>query len=79
MAAKITKRKITIDFINKYFKTGMAEGKITKEEHDAFIQFVKDTYAGKKTLEKTNKIKAKFIADYFPQLNDEDIGAGDFI
>lgn len=75
----MTKRKITIDFINKYFAKELKEGRITKEEKAQWLDFVKQEYAGGKTLKATNTIKAHFIELYFPQLNTEDVGTGDFI
>lgn len=75
----MTKRKITIDFINKYFAKGLKDGKITEEAKTEWLAFVREKYAGGKTLKATNEIKAHFIELYFPQLNDEDVGTGDFI
>ena len=78
----MTKRKVTIDFINKYFAKGLKEGKITEEDKAKWLDFVKKTYAEAeegKVLKATNAIKAHFIELYFPELNTEDIGTGDFI
>lgn len=75
----MTKRKVTIDFINKYFAKGLKEGKITEEDKAKWLDFVKAEYAGGKTLKATNNIKKHFIELYFPELNSEEIGTGDFI
>lgn len=83
----MTKRKVTIDFINKYFAKGLKEGKITEKEKAKWLDYVRKTYSEAekgedekaKLLKATNQIKAHFIELYFPELNTEDIGTGDFI
>ena len=75
----MTKRKVTIDFINKYFAKGLKEGNITEEDKATWLDFVKNEYAGGKSLKATNNIKAHFIELYFPELNSEEVGTGDFI
>lgn len=85
--AEITRRKITRDYINKFFKDGLKKGTITKEEHDKWLAFVKEKYANMeldekgnpKQLKATNEIKKHFVELYLPQLNNEDIGTGGFI
>lgn len=71
-----TKRKLTFDVIEKYFKFQKKKGKLPEEEYDAWIAKVEsiernDTEYPTKA-KKNTAIKHAFIEKYCPQLDKDD-------